>query len=110
MKKFLIFVATALVGGVIGATLVTKELRKRHSADLAAQQALWQQEKENLEAALEKARSSARLAAIPIAPTQAVAPQIAATNQTAVEIVAKLRAMKFGQTGQSRVARQIIYH
>lgn len=110
MKKFLIFLATALVGGVIGATVVTKQLRKRHSAELAAQQSLWLEEKADLETAIEKARASARQAAVPIVPSQPVEAQAAITNQTPAEIVAKLRAMKFAQTGQNRAARQIIHH
>src|SRR5437773_530753 len=77
-----------------------------HAAELAAQQAAWQQEKAELEAALGNTKEAERVVVVPGAPAP-VAAATAPAEATPTEIVARLRALKAPPT--SRVARQAIH-
>jgi hypothetical protein len=106
MKRILPFVVTLAVGATSAALLVSHRLNSRHAAELAAQHATWQQEKAELEAALENARAPRpeRAAATP-APAA-----VKSLKPTPSELVARLRALRIAPgAGQSRAARQAIH-
>jgi len=109
MKKFLIVIVVAGLGGAVGAIIVFQRLQTRHSAELATYQAQWQAEKAELEAELENARTAARMAAAPAAaPIAAVPVRETVTNATPGEIIAKLLAGKSGAT-PARIVRLAVH-
>src|SRR4051812_426570 len=106
MKTALIGIVAAVIGCALTAIIVSQRLNARGAAELAAQQAAWQQEKADLEAALANTKGSERVVVVPGAPALAATP-IISVKTTPVEIVARLRALKPAPT--SRVARQAIH-
>ncbi|HKS38534.1 MAG TPA: hypothetical protein VJW76_15175 [Verrucomicrobiae bacterium] len=107
MKRTLLFLAAVAIGGAATAFFVSNQLNSRHTAELAVQQAAWQQEKAKLQAALENAQASERLGMAIVAPAPAAAnpPKL-----KPAELIARLRALKpTSGPGQSRVVRQAIH-
>jgi hypothetical protein len=88
------------------ANIVSQRLNARPASELATQQAAWQQEKADLEAALGNAKGSGRIVVVPGAPAPAATP-IVPVKTTPAEIVARLQALKPAPT--PRVARQAIH-
>jgi hypothetical protein len=105
MKTALILIGTGLAC-VLTAVFVSQRSQARHAAELAAQQAAWQEEKAELEAALGNAKAAERVVVIPGAPAPVPAPAISATAPPN-HIVARLRALKPAPT--LRMARQAIH-
>jgi hypothetical protein len=109
MKTALIWIAVAGAGCVLTAMIVSQRLNARHEAEIAKQQAAWQQEKADLEFALQNTKSAERVVVVPAASAPIAAPAIPAKTAPA-EIVARLRALKFAPgMSQSRAARQAIH-
>jgi hypothetical protein len=106
MKTALIWIVAAGMACALTAMLVSQRSQARHAAELAAQQAAWQQEKAELEAALGNAKGAERVVVAPGAPAPVAVASIPART-TPNEIVARLRALKPGPT--SRMARQAIH-
>jgi hypothetical protein len=105
MKRISILILVGGLGFALGSIVLSKRLGSRHANDLAAHQAQWQAEKASLEAALEEAKARSRGGSIPVVVAPAAAPAAAAKLSPA-EIMARLVALKPGQT---RGMRQAIY-
>jgi hypothetical protein len=93
--------------GACATVLVSHQLNSRHAAALAAQQAAWEQEKAELESALEYAAGSRPTRALPLA-TPAPLPA-KSLKPTPAELVARLRALRIASGSQSRAARLAIH-
>ena len=109
MKRSITFLAAAVMACAMTAALVSHRLNRRHAASLDSQQAAWQQEKTELEAALERARTPARRGTSPVASAPAL---ITANPQkpTPAELIARLATFKSSAApSQSRLARQAIH-
>ena len=108
MKRTFAFV-TALAIGIAGASLfVSHRLNSRHAAKLLAQRAAWQEEKAELEAALESAKPPRPEHMVPAA-ARAPLP-VKPLKPAPAELVARLRALRIAPgTGQSRTARLAIH-
>jgi hypothetical protein len=106
MKRTLFFVVAVAIGGAAAAFFVSNQLNSRHAAELAVQQAAWQQEKAELQATLENAKTAERVVVAPVAATAPANPP----KLTPADLIARLRALKPAPgPGQSRVARQAIH-
>lgn len=109
MKRALVVILAAGVGCAVATVIVSKRLNARQAAQLAEQQAAWQAEKADLEAALENARANTHTIVVPGAPA-VVAPPAAPVKLSPTEIVAKLRGLKSSPgASQSRNLRLAIY-
>jgi len=108
MKRTLAFIVALAVGGASAALIISDRLNSRYAAELATRQAAWQQEKDELEAALQNATASRPDRAAPLgvqAPTL-----VKPLKLTPAELVARLRALRISPgAGQSRAARQAIH-
>ncbi len=110
MKTALLCIVSVGLACALTAMIVSQRLTARHTAELATQQAAWQQEKADLESALQNAKGAERLVVIPGAPATAAALAPAPAKATPAEIVARLRALKFGPgPSQTRATRQAIH-
>ena len=108
MKRTLAFVVGSAVGCAIVSFLVSHRLNSRHAAELAAQQAAWEQEKAELEAALENVAASRPTSNLPLATS--VPMPAKSLKPIPAELVARLRALRIGAgRGQSRAARLAIH-
>src|SRR6266481_4126695 len=108
MKKSTFF--SALLVAVTGLSVVfawrTNQLNSRRAAELLAQQAAWQQERAQLESALNEARAAART--LPVAPAHATpAESLQSFKLTPAQILANLRA--YMATSGTRGARRVIH-
>ncbi|HEY0549973.1 MAG TPA: hypothetical protein VGF13_10255 [Verrucomicrobiae bacterium] len=110
MKTALLCIVSVVLASALTTMIVSQRLTARHAAELATQQAAWQQEKADLESALQSAKGTERLVVIPGAPAGAAAPAPAPARDTPADIVARLRALKFGPgASQTRATRQAIH-
>jgi hypothetical protein len=107
MKTAFICIVTG-IACVLAAMFVSQRLNARYAAELAAQQAAWQQEKADLEAALSNAKGAERLVVVPGAPAPVAATPLVPTKATPVDIITRLRGLKFAPS-RSRAARQAIH-
>src|SRR6185503_5054613 len=85
--------------------IVSKRLASRHVEELAIRESQWQAEKAALEAALGQANARAGVAPVTVA-SAALPTPVAPPKLGAAEIIAKLAALKPGQT---RSVREAIY-
>src|SRR6185436_11318843 len=109
MKTALLCIASVVLACALTGTIVSQRIATRHAAELAALHAAWQQEKADLEAALENAKGKERVVVVPGAPST-TAPAPTAAKAAPAEIVARLRALKFGPgLSQSRALRQAVH-
>jgi hypothetical protein len=108
MRRTLAFVVVLAIGSAGTALFVSHRLHSRHAAELAAQQAAWQQEKSELETALANARAPRPES---LAPARAQAPVPAMQRgPTPAELVARLRALRIiPGASQTRAARLAIH-
>src|SRR5262245_46985842 len=105
MKRLIALILAAGVGFGAAYIIVSKRLASRHADELATRESQWQADKAALEAALDQANARARVAPVAVPPT--AAPIAAApTKLGPAEIIAKLAALKSGQT---RSVREAIY-
>lgn len=93
---------------VLTAMFVSQRLNARHAAELAAQQAAWQQDKTDLESALANAKGTERLVVVPGAPAPATATVPTLARTTPADIIARLRVLKFAPS-RARASRQAIH-
>ncbi|HEY2952893.1 MAG TPA: hypothetical protein VGK40_09935 [Verrucomicrobiae bacterium] len=108
MKNTLVVVLAASLGFAVASVIVSNRLAARHAVQLAEQQAAWQAEKAELEAALENAKSNPRIVTVPGAP--APAPPAAPAKLSPAEIVARLRGLKSAPgAGPTRTVRQAVH-
>jgi hypothetical protein len=107
MKRTLTLLLVAGAGFVAASLIVYRHQAARHAAQSARQQALWQAEKADLEAALEAARANPTVQAIMMAPA---APPVASVRLSPKEIIAKLQALR-STPGENPapVLRQAVY-
>jgi hypothetical protein len=105
-KRILLVLGIAGGLGFVAAYGLMNPLLKQERAELARQQAAWQAEKAELEAALEQAKASAGEAVV-VAP----APQPSApARPTPAEIIARLQALRLAAgTGAPSQVRQALY-
>ena len=103
MKRVILFTVAAVLGGVLTAMVVAKQLKSRQASELAAQRSVWAQEKADLEAALENAKGPEHVV---VTTSPAVAPQTNA-KPTPAELIARLRSLKSAPA--PRAARQAIH-
>ena len=108
MKILLALVLVAGVGFAAGSWMISQRLNVRHAAELAEQQTAWQSERATLTAALEEARSRAPATTGPAVPASPIVPAGPA-KLSPTEIVARLTALRFGASNQTRSARQAVY-
>jgi hypothetical protein len=107
MKRAFAFVVALAVGSATAALFISHRLNSRHAEELAARQAAWQQEKADLEAALENARALRPDRAVP-AVVPAPVP-VKPLKLSPAELVARLRILRIPPgPGQSRAARLAI--
>ncbi len=110
MKTALFCVVSVGIACVLTAMIVSQRLIARHAAELATQQAAWQQEKTDLEAAVENAKGTERLVVVPGTPATQATAMPAPIKPTPADIVARLRALKFGPgVSPTRASRQAIH-
>ena len=110
MKTALFCIASVGIACVLMAMIVSQRISSRHAAELASQQAAWQQEKADLESALQNAKGTERLVVVPGTPTAAPAAAPSAIKTAPADIVARLRALKFGPgTSITRATREAIH-
>jgi hypothetical protein len=108
MKRTFTVVIALAIGVASAAFFVSHRLNSRHAAELLAREATWQQEKAELEAALENAKAlrpqaPAPVKTLPPAPEKSIKP-------TPAELIARLRALRIAPgAGQSRTARLAIH-
>lgn len=99
----------AVIGATATAAWISAQWQARHAAELAAQEAAWQQERAALEAAWREAQAtSAHRTVAEAAPTANISPA-RALPLTPEEIVARLRDFKRPGTHPSRALRQVIH-
>jgi hypothetical protein len=107
MKTAVTMIVVAGVGVAVGAWVASRQLNSRRAAELAQQQAAWQTERAELEAALEEAKARARSAMTPLV-TPAPVPT-AAAKLSPEEIIAQLVALKGVSANNPRMMRKAIY-
>lgn len=109
MKRLVGFIVAAALACAVTARLVSHRLHTRHAAELSAQQAAWQQEKANLEAALENTGRLTRPSAVTATPVTAPV-HITTAQISPSEWIARLTSLKTAPgANQTRVARQAIH-
>ena len=109
MKKTLAVILAAGIGFAVASLIVSNRRVARHTTQMAEQQALWQNEKAALEAALDEAKSRPSLIVTVPGAAAPAAMSVVGAKVSPTEIVAKLRALKAGSGPQSRTMRQTIY-
>ncbi len=90
----------------LGGLLISRQQSTRLASQLALQQATWQQEKADLEAALEQARAQGRAVSSPLVITSAPVVSAAPARLTPEQILAMLQTLR--EPGAART-RQAIY-
>jgi hypothetical protein len=109
MKRTLLILLVAGVAFALASLIVTRRQAARSAALLAEQQAAWQAEKAELEAALEQAREEARLASVSWPAAPAAKPS-APARLSPKEIMARLQALRLAPgTNPARTLRQAVY-
>jgi hypothetical protein len=103
MKRISILILAGGLGFAVGSSVVSKRLALQHAEELAARQSLWETDKALLTRALDEARLRTGPIPVVVAPTEESA---AAAKLSPAEIMARLVALKPGQT---RGMRQAIY-
>ena len=108
MKKLFLLIVAVGFGFAAAFLIVSNRLTTQHAARLAEQQAAWQAEKANLEAALAEARARRpQVLAVP-----ATLPPLNTSDPSKLppaDIIAKLAALKSAPPGQGRTVRQAIH-
>lgn len=105
MKRTLAILLAASVGFAAASWVVSQRQSARHAAQLAEQQAAWQTEKAELEAALERARNIAPVVSTITTPAEV----IQVTNQVSPEeILERLKTMK-AVASQPRSVRRVVH-
>ncbi len=105
MKRTLVIITVAALSFAIASAIVSHRHAARQIAQMAEQQAAWQSEKAELEAALDQARARTRTIAVPGA---TVTVPGAPAKLSPEELITRLRALKTAP-GQIRAVRQAIY-
>jgi CRISPR/Cas system CMR-associated protein Cmr5 small subunit len=105
MKRIVAILLATGVGFAAATWFVSRQQSVRHAAQLAEQQAAWQAEKAELEAALERARNVAPVVSTVTAPAQV----IQVTNKLSPEeILERLKTMK-AVASQPRSIRRVVH-
>jgi hypothetical protein len=104
MKNLLAIIAVGVLGIAVGGIIFSRSVNARRAAELAEQQAAWQAEKAELEAAIVKARR--RTVEVPVASTPTA--ETAPSKLSPAEIVAQLVALK-PSANNPRAMRKAIY-
>lgn len=108
MKTALALVLAVGFGFIAASVIVSRHQTARHAAELAEQQAAWQAEKSELEAALEDAKANPRV--VTVRGASAPAPVAVPTKRSPSDTVAKLRGLRLGSgAGQTRLRRKAVY-
>src|SRR5688572_29972156 len=94
MKRLIPFLLLAGLGVSVGLLWMVRSYDARYASELERQQAVWQAEKAELEAALELARAQARVPEIPIEVAATPAPPVALTGPSPADVMARLRALR----------------
>jgi hypothetical protein len=104
IKTLLIIAVVGALGFVGGHEMMSQALLQRHQGELARQQAAWDAEKAEIEAALQRARSQSA-----VIPTAVPAQVVQVTNHLSpAEILERLKTMR-APANQPRSARLLVH-
>ncbi len=110
MKKALALFLACAFGFCVASVLVGKYLMARHSAELAEQQTIWNNDRAALESALQEAQAHPQIVKVPQASAPFSEPAIIPAKPSAEAIITALRAVKFVPgAAQTRAMRRVIH-
>ncbi len=105
MKIALALILAAVAGFAAASVFVSQREAARHARQLAEQQAAWQAEKAELEAALEAVQARVHRVGVPAAPIEPAAP----AKLSPAQIIAKLQELRLSPGSPARNLRQSLY-
>src|SRR5262245_39796344 len=109
MKRVLGLLLVAAAAFGLASVVVSRRQATLYATRLAEQQAAWESERAELEAALEKSKEQARRASTPVI-TSATAPAVVPARPSPKEIMARLQALRLTAGASSApVLRQAVY-